>query len=900
MLTLKTLRHWWQHQLSRDGLRDFFVHANYAHFRHFFQNKVAPDEEKEMTYHKKPTSKVPWYLAPAFMIFWLVLIFAVVIPVFFSLPTGLTITNESSHPNSFIAERAERILINFDRIGPKVVGSHANENHTVELLLEQLEAIRDVMHTDLFEMEIDVQVVSGAYIHWTMVNMYQGVQNVVVRFRTKASTSESYLLINSHFDSKPGSPGSGDDGAMVVIMLETLRVIATTRTPFQHPIIFLFNGAEENPLQASHGFITQHKWAKNCKALINLDSAGSGNREVLFQTGPNHPWLMDIYRKSVKRSFASTFAEEIFQSGLIPSDTDFRNFRDYGNVPGLDMAHSYNGYVYHTKFDGVSLVPRGTLQTTGDNILGLVRTFTNSSILKDPSRHAEGHMVFYDFFGYFVVSYTESTGKILNTCVSVGAILLTCISMYLMAADSFVSIGYTLRLFSLIFVLHLIGWILAIALPLLMATMFDSADRSMTWFTSKWLVFGLYICPTLMGLSAPTLLYLSISRNDKVSQPYRLQMVDHAHTLILSIICILLTYLSIRSSYFLMIPLLFHAISLVINMVTTLHKRAYYWSIFVMLCQIIPFLYFTYLFHAQLISTMPMMGRFGSSSNPDLYIAILTILGTMLSMGYLIPLLNIFSRPKLVFLILPAVTLVIALTAMTQIGFPYRPATNVQRVNLQEVRRVFYEYDGTVSRNESGYLFDFQDRRKQLPFAPYVDLEDLYNISDDCDKYMMCGMPIFNHRTTKSRRQASFLPREVPLQLPGVPQLTLLRKSINTTTETIRFEFELEGPSHMSIFVQPLEKVTVSDWSFLADMLLNEPPFHVYFSYGKISTPLTFYIDLKKENSEFDEPLMQLGISGHYISFEHERDAETKKFLATFPSYSYIMEWPSSYERYIF
>lgn len=59
--------------------------------------------------------------------------------------------------------------------------------------------------------------------------------------------------------------GSGDDGAMVVVMLEILRIMATSRETFTHPIVFLFNGAEENPLQASHGFITQHKWAPNCR-----------------------------------------------------------------------------------------------------------------------------------------------------------------------------------------------------------------------------------------------------------------------------------------------------------------------------------------------------------------------------------------------------------------------------------------------------------------------------------------------------------------------------------------------------------------------------------------------------------------------------------------------------------
>lgn len=65
-----------------------------------------------------------------------------------------------------------------------------------------------------------------------------------------------------------------------------------------------------------------------------MDAAGSGGREILFQSGPENPWLMRYYRQ-VPHPFANTLGEEIFQAGLIPSDTDFRIFRDYGGVPGM-------------------------------------------------------------------------------------------------------------------------------------------------------------------------------------------------------------------------------------------------------------------------------------------------------------------------------------------------------------------------------------------------------------------------------------------------------------------------------------------------------------------------------------------------------------------------------------
>lgn len=94
---------------------------------------------------------------------------------------------------------------------------------------------------------------------------------------------------------------------------------------------------------------------------------------------------------AAKHPFASVVGQEVFQSGIIPSDTDFRIYRDFGNIPGethlakktknfhlkifltfptvcfpgIDLAFIENGFIYHTKYDTADRILTDSIQRAG-------------------------------------------------------------------------------------------------------------------------------------------------------------------------------------------------------------------------------------------------------------------------------------------------------------------------------------------------------------------------------------------------------------------------------------------------------------------------------------------------------------------------------------------------------
>ncbi|KAK2501426.1 hypothetical protein MC885_018369, partial [Smutsia gigantea] len=738
----------------------------------------------------------------------------------------------------FDARQARDYLEHITSIGPRTTGSPENEILTVRYLLEQIKLI-EVQSNSLHKISVNVQRPTGSFsidFLGGFTSYYDNITNVVVKLEPRGGAQHA-VLANCHFDSVANSPGASDDAVSCSVMLEVLRVLSTSSEALHHAVIFLFNGAEENVLQASHGFITQHPWASLIRAFINLEAAGVGGKELVFQTGPENPWLVQAYVSAAKHPFASVVAQEVFQSGIIPSDTDFRIYRDFGNIPGIDLAFIENGYIYHTKYDTADRILTDSIQRAGDNILAVLKYLATSDMLTAAADYRHGNMVFFDVFGLFVIAYPSRVGSIIN-CMVVMAVVLYLGKKLLQpkhkaanyTKDFFCGLGITL-----------ISWFTSLVTVLIIAVFISLIGQSLSWYNH------FYVSVCLYGTAAVAKIIFIHTLAKKLyyvnaSDQY---LGDVFFDISLCVHCGFLTALTYRglcsafiSAVWVAFPLL---TKLCVHKDFKQHGARGKFVVFYLLGMFIPYLYAFYLIWAVFEMFTPILGRSGSEIPPDVVLASILAGCTMILSSYFINFIYLAKSTKKTMLTLTLVCTVTFLLVCSGTFFPYssNPASPKPKRVFLQVRAIlhelfeilasialcvlsftsqqenqltfllltdltvldcfvtFHDLDGNVVKRDSGIWingFDYTGISHITPHIPEINDTIRAHCEDDAP---LCGFPWYLPVHFLIRKNW-YLP--APEVSPRYPAHFRLVSKEQTPWDSIKLTFEATGKSYDSFF----------------------------------------------------------------------------------------------------
>ncbi|XP_051960365.1 endoplasmic reticulum metallopeptidase 1-like isoform X1 [Xyrauchen texanus] len=799
----------------------------------------------------------------------------------------------------FNAIRARKHLEQITSVGPRTVGSPENEIATVNYILEQIEQIRLESVNGPHAITVDVQRPTGSFsidFLGGFTSYYDRVTNIAVKLEPK-TTAQHFMLANCHFDSVANSPGASDDAVSCSVMLEVLHSLVNLTTPLKHGVIFLFNGAEENILQASHGFITQHPWAQQVRAFVNLEAAGVGGKEVVFQTGPENPWLVQAYVRAAVHPFASVVGQEVFQSGVIPSDTDFRIYRDFGNIPGIDLAFIENGFIYHTKYDTPDRIHTDSIQRAGDNILSVLKHLVMSEELGNASEYRHGNMVFFDLLGMTVVAYPARVGAIINYMAAVATLIYLGRKCMLPSNVG----GRYVRELLYATGLAVSSWFVTLLTVLIVSLLVTLMGRSMFWYGH------FYASVCLYGSAAvgKMILIHTLAKNLYYGNVRRVELGELFFDVSLLLWCFALLFLThhgLCSAYVPMMMVVFPLSSkLLLKTHFTQRGASLQYSVLYLTGLALPYVHIMFLIWVVFEIFTPILGRSGTEIPPDIILASLVTLATVILSSYFMHLIYLARSTKRILFGLGSVFVLMFILVSCGLFFPYSADSSSprpKRIFMQHITRTFHELDGSVERSDSGLWINSLDYTGMQHITPHIpDIND--SIRTNCQENLpYCGFPWFLPVKLLVKKYW-YLP--APEVSPRSPLEFRLISRQETEWGNVKMTFEAKGPSHMSLYLLPHAGTSLTSWSFGdgTPQFDLSGEYFIFYSHGLDAPAWNFWFEIQKSSDvSTDEGMISLAISAHYFSGLDRHSETLKSLLQRFPDWAFPSSWVSTYHMY--
>lgn len=317
--------------------------------------------------------------------------------------------------------RALRIIKNLTQdIGPRPFGTENNKK-AVKYIVDEIDRINNtIIYSSNSRLTWRVSSVQGKRDFRRFSGYYESMDNVIAILRFDNHSTDAgdptkkTIMISSHYDTVTASPGAFDDASGVAVGMELLEILALNEALIENKnaeIIFLFNNAEELGLIGAHDFSVDPKVkVDNIDGFINLDST-PGDKAMLTRTTGS--WI-DYHLRRVKRPLGFVLSADIYESGLIPSDTDFTVYKQHMSS-GLDFSYYSKRHTYHTTKD-IEVKP-GSIQYLGDNILSIIQSIY--SIRSQNEEITSNHsMVYFSILDSSFTIYTKHASVIIYSSIT--------------------------------------------------------------------------------------------------------------------------------------------------------------------------------------------------------------------------------------------------------------------------------------------------------------------------------------------------------------------------------------------------------------------------------------------------------------------------------------------------
>ncbi|CAF1153691.1 unnamed protein product [Adineta steineri] len=254
-------------------------------------------------------------------------------------------------------------------------------------------------------------------------SQHNQLQNIFVRILNTLNKSRNIpsVMLTAHYDSVEFSPGAGDDGSGLVIILELLSNLINDLTiNFSNVhLVILFTNAEESELQGALAFITDHRWRFNIRHFFSIDSISCNDVADLLQTTSSQ---LIIDYSQVARLRTNVILQKIPK--WIPFSSDYDVFILNNSRFGYDFGFLPDGYTYHTSSDHISTCKQGIIQDLGDTLAILIRNILLENNQQLNNMNDTDPLIYFDILGRYLMIYKLSTSVLIQKILIVFIIII--------------------------------------------------------------------------------------------------------------------------------------------------------------------------------------------------------------------------------------------------------------------------------------------------------------------------------------------------------------------------------------------------------------------------------------------------------------------------------------------